>query len=137
MLLSARLLGNVSSVNSFSHEDTIRFTEGDTVTVYFQLIDLALDKSSDGFVPAGRRYMPEVGATMEITLGFIDDAKTIVRAATQPYPTRDPSVWALSLFATDSVRGTVDMRLKLTEGSKVTRGVIRQALSVEPQVSAY
>jgi hypothetical protein len=129
MLLSARILNNVANVNVFSYDDTARFTEGDAPEIYFQLIDASLDRASDGFSPGGRRYMPAAGATLQITLGFIDDSKKVIRTAVQPFAS-DPSIWKLALLSTDQVRGTADLQLRLTEGSKVTSGVLRQAISV-------
>jgi hypothetical protein len=132
MLLSARILNNVANVNVFSYDDTARFSEGDAPDIYFQLTDASLDRSADGFSPGGRRYMPTAGATLQVTLGFIDDTKKVVRAAVQPFPL-DPSIWKLTLLTTDKVRGSADLQLKLTEGSKVTFGVLRQAISVDTQ----
>lgn len=135
MLLSARILGNVANVNLFSYIDTMRFTEGDFPTVYVQLMDMSQDTSAAGFSPAGKRYIPIVGATLEITISSIDNAKKIIRFASQPYA-QDPSIWALSLFSTDSLKGSADLMLKLTEGLVVTRGSVRQALAVDPQTAA-
>jgi hypothetical protein len=142
MLLSARPLDNVANVNIFTYVDVLRFTEGDVPTLYIQLVDLSQDRLGEGFKPTGRRYIPAitgtdpdfVAPTLEITISSIDDAKKIIRFATQPY-SQDGSIWALTLFDTDKLRGTADMLLKLTEGTKVTRGVLRQALAVEPQIA--
>jgi hypothetical protein len=72
---------------------------------------------------------------LEITISSIDNAKKIIRFASQPYA-QDPSIWALSLFSTDSLKGSADLMLKLTEGLVVTRGSVRQALAVDPQTAA-
>lgn len=132
MLLSARILSNVASVNVFTYENVARFTEGDGPDLYFQLIDASLDRQCD---PPGRRYMPAAGATLEVTVQNIDNTKTLVRFASQPYAT-DPSIWKLTLLPTDKVRGTADLRLKLTESPKVTNGVAKMALSVEPLLTS-
>lgn len=122
MLLSARFLNQVASVNSFEYADNAQWTAGDTVTLYFQLADLTLDRPSGGYFPAGRRYMPASGATLNVTLANVDTAVQLVRAATQPYPTTDPSIWSVSVLATDLIRGTCDLVLNLREGSTLTSG---------------
>jgi hypothetical protein len=130
MHLSARILENVSGVNSFDYANQATFTEGDTPTIYFQLVDLAKNKASEGFVPAGCRYVPEADATLTITLDHVDSARKITRAATQPFA-NDPSIWSFVILTTDKLRGTVNMKLALSEDGKVTNGLKQAALGVE------
>lgn len=132
MLLSARMLKDVASVNSFESDTQLSWTEGDVVTIYFQLIDLSLDRSDQGFMPAGRRYVPAAGATLSVVFENIDTAKTLTRVATQPFA-NDGSVWSISILAADTIRGTPQMRMTLTEGSKVTRGLVKNALKIHSQ----
>lgn len=132
MLLSARMLDSVGSVNNFDYVDQVSFTQGDTVDVYFQLIDVTQDKVAQQFKPAGRRYMPTAGAVLQVTLDNIDDDVKIVRAASQPYAL-DPSIWKVSLLATDSIRGTVNLGLRLSEGARVTTGRAEAAISIASQ----
>lgn len=122
MLLSARILNAVSGVNSFEIAESAQFSQGDTLTLYFQLLDASLDTSSKGFDPPGRRYIPATGATLQCTLTNIDDAKQVSRYATAAFPADDRSVWALSVLASDGISGTSDLVFKLTEGSIVTNG---------------
>lgn len=129
MLLSARILENVSSVNAFDYAETAALTEGDTPTIFFQLIDLARDRADKGFVPAGRRYVPAVGATLQVTLDHIDSSRKSVKTAVQPFAT-DPSIWSFTVGSSDKLRGTVNLVLQLTEGLKVTKGVVQGAVSV-------
>ncbi len=136
MLLSGRLLNDVASANTYSYTDTARSSEGDATDIYFQLIDASLDRATDGFNPGGRRFMPAAGATLSVTLGFIDDEQKTTRACTQPFPL-DPSIWKLALLSTDHLRGSADMLLRLTEGSRVTSGVIRGALSIDPNTLGF
>jgi hypothetical protein len=130
MRLSARILENVASVNAWDYAQVGEFTEGDAPTIYFQLVDLSKDRAERGFVPAGRRYVPSAGATLSVTLDNIDDARKITKTATQPYA-QDPSIWALVLTTADKLRGTVNMKLTLTEsGAKVSYGTLQPALNV-------
>jgi hypothetical protein len=132
MLLSARILNNVTSVNGFEYVASAEFTEGDAPTITFQLIDKSLDRHEQGFSPAGRRYMPAANATLQVVLPNINASKTVTRFATQPYA-NDPSIWQLTLQTTDQIRGTLDMQLTLTEGAKVTRGVVHAAITCYSQ----
>lgn len=130
MLLSLRALENVVNVNTFQHSTQLRFTEGDAPVLYFQLIDASTDLASQGFVPAGRRYVPAAGATLELTLNNIDDARRITRFATQPFA-NDLSIWALTLTTADKIRGTVNVKVKLTEGSTVRYGLAQALVLVD------
>lgn len=114
MKLSLRFLNDVASVNSFEPADSFEFFAGDNQTLYFQLVDISLDRPEHGFNPAGRRYMPPATSTLQVTLSNIDDAKKIVRMATQPFPL-DPSIWAITILPSDPVKGTVGLKLVLTE----------------------
>jgi hypothetical protein len=121
MLLRARILYNVSSVNKFDYVDQAEFTQGDSVDIYFQLTDANLDKAVAGYQPAGRRYMPADGATLSVKLDNIDDNIQVTRAASQPF-TQDPSIWKVSVLATDKIVGTCALVLTLTESGVVTNG---------------
>ena len=131
MLLSARPLRDVASVNNFRPADRWQMMEGDAPSLYLQLIDKSVDLPVENFNPPYRRYMPVAGATLQVTVMSNDMAKEIVRFATQPFPL-DPSIWRLNLLSTDPVRGTVSMKLKLTEGGMVTYGQMQPALDVNP-----
>ncbi|SRR5216684_3847123 len=129
MLLSARPLENVIGVNDYEVVSTISFVEGDVVSLFFQLIDLVKDRPEQGFIPAGRRYMPVIGATLQITFDNIDDAKIVIKVATQPF-TQDASIWRVDVMATDTVKGTVNAKLLLTEGVVARRAVLPAVLRI-------
>lgn len=127
------MLDGVASVNSFNYVERFEFTEGDTARLYFQLIDASQDRTAQGWKPTGRRYMPAVGATLQVSLDNIDDDKKVTRAAVQAYPTSDPSIWYVNVLATDKVRGTVNLLLQLTESGIVKFGRLDAAASVANQ----
>lgn len=131
MLLNARILIDCQNVNSWEPSTETSWTEGDTVDVYFQLIDASLDRPDQGFNPSGRRYVPGTGATLSCALENIDDAKKITRLATQPFA-QDGSIWKLSVLAADTIRGTPQLRLTLTEGSRITRGLAQLGIKIHP-----
>lgn len=130
MILSARFLDNVGSVNSFTYVQQAQFTEGDAIDIYFQLIDAAKMDTTENWKPAGMRYMPAAGATLSVTVDNIDDAKKITRPATQPFPL-DPSIWKLSILSTDVIKGTQNLKLTLSEGGVQKKGLVKAALRVQ------
>ena len=132
MLLGARMLDQVGNVNQFKVVDSIEFTQGDTATVYIQLVDLTKDKAVEGFVPSGRRYVPAAGATLSIKLDNIDDALALTRTATLPF-TGDSSIWSFSVLATDKIQGTCALSLTLNESGIITRGRIEAVVLIHSQ----
>lgn len=132
MLLSARMLKDVAGVNSYEHDTQVSWTEGDTTLLYFQLIDASLDPSNQGFQPPGRRFVPAAGATLQVVLENIDDAKKVTRLATQPFA-NDGSIWALQVMASDKIRGTPQLRLTLTQSGVVTSGLVKNAIKIHPK----
>jgi hypothetical protein len=131
MLLSARPLVDLNGINSWEPSTQWLMTEGDSTTLAMQLIDASLDRPDQGFMPSGRRYIPDANATLVVMIENIDDQKKIQRIATQPYP-QDGSLWTVTILPTDPIRGSPQVRLTLTEGSKVTRGLLRCVLKVQP-----
>jgi hypothetical protein len=136
MLLSARILQNVTGVNDWEVADEVRFTEGDSLYVFLMLTDLNKDKDIQRIRPSGRRYVPATGATLQVTVQSIDSAKTLVRIAVQPFA-NDPSIWKFQIMSTDSLRGTYSIKLALTEGATVTHGVMKNGVSAEPMNGAF
>lgn len=132
MILSVRFLKDVASVNSYELDDVASFTEGDVVSVYFQLVDSSLDKSIQGFNPSGRRYIPASGATLQCVVTNIDDSVKVTRFASNPFA-NDTSIWKLDFFATDKIRGTGNLQLTLTEGAASTRGLVKSGFRIVPK----
>lgn len=133
MLLSARMLNDVGSVNSFEYAQVVQMTTGDQTEVFFQLVDASKNPpiASGFWSPSGLRYMPLAPATLQVVLRSVDDSKTVTRYATQPWPTQDPSIWKLSLLSTDPLEGTFGLQLTLNEGGRQTRGYLAQALQIQ------
>lgn len=132
MLLTARPLNDVQTVNSFEAVDQLSWTEGDALFIHFQLVDASLDTHLQGYEPPGRRYVPAAGATLSCILESVDDAKKVTRLATQPFA-QDGSIWRLQILATDLIRGTPQLRLTLTEGAVVTRGLAKLCIKIHPK----
>jgi hypothetical protein len=133
MLLSARMLNAVASVNIYEAVDNVQYNLGDTVRVYFQLTDASLDLASHGFSPAGRRYVPLTGATLQVVLLSIDDGKTVTRFATNAFPSDDRSMWYVDMIPSDTIAGTVELVLNLNESGKLTTGRAKAAILISTQ----
>lgn len=135
MLLSARMLNDVGSVNSFEYAQIAQMTTGDQVDIYFQLIDASKNApvANNFWSPSGLRYVPEAPCTLQVVLKSVDDAKTVTRFASQPWPTQDPSIWRLSMLPTDTLAGTFGLQLLLTEVGRQTRGYVAQAVQIHGQ----
>jgi len=129
MLLSARVLNDVASANSFEYADEAKWTEGDPVTLYIQLTDASLDTAMAGFQPPGRRYLPATGATLTVQLQNIDDSKVITRTATQPFA-GDGSIWSVQILSTDAIHGSPQMLLTLVEPTRTIKGLVKGAIKV-------
>jgi hypothetical protein len=127
MLLAARFLADVADVNGYRYVDSVQAYEGDPQTVHLQLVDASADPQG-GHGPVGRRYCPPAGTTLEVTVESLETAKTYAKAASQPFS--DPSIWRFTVAASDSVRGTVTLRLKLVEPSRTLRSVLPAAMKV-------
>lgn len=120
MRLGIQPLIDVSDVNKFRYATEIKATTGDALDLFFQLVDLDKDPQSKSEYP-GLRHMPAADLeTLALTVTFknIDDAKQFVRVASQPF-NEDPSIWKVSILATDPLTGTVNLKFVLTEDTSV------------------
>lgn len=133
MLLSGRVLADVSSVNSFEHGEVFEFTEGDTVSLYLQLIDASANRDMR---PPGRRYMPAAGATLQTVIHNLNTSRTITRFAVQPFA-QDGSVWRIDILPTDVIRGTGSIKLSLNESGKVTTGLMDLVIRANAKVRGF
>jgi hypothetical protein len=114
MQFSARPLIEVSSVNDYIVSQQITMATGDETPCYFQLVDLDKNPGYSGSNPQGLRYIPLTGATLAVSFININTAKRFTRYASQPFA-QDPSIWLVTLLATDTITGTVSIRGVLTE----------------------
>lgn len=131
MFLGLRLLESVADVNRWSTTAVITAVTGDPQEVYVQLVDRnRLTGCVEG--QAAARYMPAVGASMELTFESLDAAKRVVKTAVQPFAL-DPSIWQVTLTPTESLKlmGTVSLSFALTEGTRVARGRVPAALLIK------
>lgn len=115
MKFSIQPLRDVSNVNDFRYATELECTVGDPTDLYFQLVDQDKLVSPRGYTNAGLRYVPPALSTLQITFKNIDDSKVVTRFASQPYSTQDPSIWKVSILATDPISGTVNCKFVLTE----------------------
>lgn len=124
----------VVSVNSYKKANFIEIDQGETMDFYFQL----QDKDQEGL-----RYVPASGAVVYVEiprfpdyLPTLSNTRTEVdysirRNAVQAFPGQDASIWRLPLTAADTAQiMSSDIRVTLTEGSKISKTVFPQALKV-------
>lgn len=124
MILSARFLKNVVGVNGFSAQSWAELSEGEAPAIYFQLVDASKDADDPSC-----RYMPAAGASLQVTVDNIDDARKITRFCSQPYP-QDPSIWQLTLMTADGLKGTCGLKLVLSEALSIKYGYVQAAIRV-------
>lgn len=124
MQLSAKLIKNLDSINSWQHADNWNISRdgalGEPATLAFQIVDLDRD---------GIRYIPSNAATMELTFPALDDDAVITKTATVAY-SDDRSIWTVSLLATDLPQAGV-VRFALTDGGVTRRWSVTGALRVQ------
>ena len=133
MRLGIQLLNIGATLNDFDKKSFVEFAQGETVDLIFQLVNL--DK-------AGLRYIPASGCTVFVEIprfpeyfGTISNQRTtsdfsVRRNAVQAFPD-DRSIWKLSLTANDTANMmSSNMRVTVTEGAKVSIGLLSQALKV-------
>ena len=117
MLLSILFLEDVGSVNNFDVTQQLELNSGDTQNIYFQLIDISVDRAEDGYNPPGRRYMPALTATLSVELLSVECNKQVIRAGVQPFP-QDASIWMVPILGTDPLQGTIVMKVRLVEPTR-------------------
>lgn len=130
----------LESLNSFKEANFIEINQGETIDFYFQLID----KDKDGL-----RYIPAAGATVYVEIPrFPDNFGTITndrltvdysvrRNAVEAFPSDDRSLWKLVLIADDTQNMmSSDIRVTLTEGSKISKTLFIQGIKVIPREGA-
>lgn len=126
MRLNVTPLDDLEDVNDFRYATEVKATAGDPIDLYFQLSDATKNLSSHGFNPSGLRYMPIANSTLQVILLNINNRKQFNRFATQPFP-QDPSIWKVSVLATDPVSGTISMKFILTEPNGPAGGITKTA----------
>ena len=136
MLLSAQIL-NLYSVNSYEIAQSAFWTIGDTTSFYLRLVDASLDRPEQGFYPAGRRYVPASGSTLQVKFNAITSTVASTKTAVQPFPTLDPSIWRVDITSTDKFVGSMDLILVLNEAGTIKNGRVPQAINVHNVVESF
>ena len=128
MRLAVSPLQDVQNVNDFKYCTEVQSTVNDAIDLWFQLQDKEKNLSSHGFSPSGLRYCPPANSTLQVTFLNLNNRKQFTRFASQPFSSQDPSIFKVSILATDPVSGTVSCRFVLTEPSGV--GTITKTCSL-------
>jgi hypothetical protein len=110
----------------YQNQSTIN--PGETYTILFQLVDL--DSAISGDKP--NRYIPIFGASMMATMHSFNSANVVHKVPTNPF-TDDRSIWSFNLTQQEtSYMAGVNLNITLTEGSKVSVAVGKNAIVVAP-----
>ena len=151
MILSARLLDNYVDINNFDVTNQLSVTSsyppvpGQAVTLTLQLADISKDRASQGFSPAGRRYVPmplpdedgnDTPVKLQVNLVSINQANNCTYYGTWMKSAGDGSIWQILVPESDFgklKRGTWNMVCALTVNGSVMRFTVPNALNVIPQ----
>lgn len=140
MIASARFLDNYVDADTFDYTNQISIntsaspSPGSYFDLYLQVIDLSKDKASQGYVPAGRRVVSASG--LQVTFSSINIAKVCAYQATQPVPTKDASIWKITVPATDFAklrRGTIALYCQMTLENRLVMFTVPNAVNIIPQ----
>jgi hypothetical protein len=136
MILGVRFLLDVCNVNSFEPTSQLEMSSGDAQTMFFQLVDVSVDRPDQGFSPAGRRYIAPVGSTLSVTFVNVRNSGScgcgfpqcvhlngpnsngpFIRYAAQPF-SQDGSIWSVPILSTDPLFGTISLNMQLIEPNR-------------------
>ena len=132
MRLAIKMLGRSSSVNNIEYVPTTEIERGETLDLMFQLIN----------ADNGQRYIPAVGATVQVQLPrYMEYIPTIMgeaqpmdysvnQASVQAF-VGDSSIWTTPLTSSQTQQLTSqNMRIVVTEGLKISIAVAKYAIQV-------
>lgn len=136
MRLSAKILKNVNSVNSWVFTNQAFFHQDEANVLYIQLVDLeqSVDPSnekSQAYPEKPIRYIPQGTAVgLEATFPSLDDDEKFTVTGIQPFA-QDKSIWKFNISSSQSPSsGNVDFKLIEDSVSKSFR--VKNAVSVDP-----
>ncbi len=134
MVLSARVLEAVASVNVFTFAKAAQTSAGSNFSLFLQLTDIAQLIMTQGWMPSGQRYCPPAGSILLVSVVAVDSNYQFQKVATQPFATLDASIWQVDFLPVDFPNGgTFSLRLQLTEPGPITKtGFVSLCLRVEP-----
>lgn len=146
MRLSAKPIITWNGVNSYVFGNQWIISQGDSVTLYFQIFDSdqathGSSQSSGVFTgvtslgnTAGLRYLIGIGPSNQpcqvtVTFPSIDDTKVLNLIATQADP-NDSSIWQINLTSNMTVSGG-NVQFTIEEGNKTRRFSVINMINVE------
>lgn len=132
MRLNAKMLKNVSNVNSWQYTGQASIQEGQTNEIYVQLVDLDKIPGTDKSVALPEnplRYIPQ-GSVITVSASFpsIDTAQEFTVIGTQPFAD-DKSIWKFSLLTTQLPKSG-NFKIKLIEDGAEKQLLVKSGVSV-------
>lgn len=135
MRLSAKIIKNVNSVNSWTYTNQSYMAEGQPNTLYLQLVDLDISTSPEpekslAFPQFPMRYISQATTlTSSVTFQSIDDSAEFSISGTQPFA-QDKSIWKFDLGASQ-VPASGYIKVSIIEDSVTKSFVVKNAITVE------
>jgi hypothetical protein len=121
--LSARPIVGYQNINSFKFANQWQINAGDTVTLYYELIDL--DQCGLRYIAGGCVEGVPVG--MNVTFPSIDCNQVLKLVAQQS--SCDGSIWSVSISSISTPQ-TGNVQFQLFEGNNVTNFSVKQLMVV-------
>jgi hypothetical protein len=129
MLLGIRFLDNYVNPNVYqTPSDYLSFTEGDTKTIVFQLIDKSNDVSN---IPPGRTYIT-AATTITFIIQNINTALKLTKVATNVANT---PYWQVNLASGEIVGGTYSVKVSLTDSGNVLNAYANSVIKIFPSTT--
>jgi hypothetical protein len=120
MKIYIKALKNVDNINSWNYTPTAVSYQGQTNSIYFQIVDKDRVDST--------RYIPVSGASCSIFFPNLDNAKKLTIQATQPFP-QDSSIWMVTIASNQNI-SSGNVVFNLTENAITRSFVIDSFISV-------
>jgi hypothetical protein len=136
MRLGIKIIDPSSTLNQLKRIESLSIAPGETATLFFQLVDLSQQGAP--------RYVPQAGATVQVTLprstqvvpGTLANSRTYVdptisRAAANAFGADDRSVWMTPFTTTDTAAMISNaVQIVLTEGASVSIASLSRAITM-------
>jgi hypothetical protein len=118
--LSAKPVINYQNNNSFDYASEWNIRQGESNTLYFQLVDLD---------QAGLRYMPQSGTSVSVIFPSLNTNNTLTITAIQA-SADDKSIWKVDLTA-NQIPSTGNVNFTIVESGNTKRFSLLQGIVVE------
>lgn len=128
MKLGARIIDSASTLNNIKYLSSSSINPGETVTLYFQLVDLDSVQES---CKLGTRFLPSSEAAVSVEIFSVNKTNILTKNASMVFPSDDRSIWKIDLDATEtSNMSGVNLKITVTDGTNIKIGYALNAIIV-------